>query len=183
MTPNQPEKKEYSRVDAYFRQNAEDIPVTFDPANWNALAAALDAAAGNPTKTLVHRPNRLGKGWWVSGIFLLLLGAAWWTRQGAVINAFQPASQGNTKTIRLDSEQLATPERAQPALPVLTNKILLQKTGLKPEKVSATSAEKYDLPAATIAPIDTTIASQNAGLPTNDSLKILPAKKKKHIFW
>jgi len=205
MTPNQPEKKEYSRVDAYFRQNAEDIPVTFDPANWNALAAALDAAAGNPTKTLVHRPNRLGKCWWVSGVFLLALSGAWWIWQ-APLNASAPDVHNEVGMLPFDSTELSTSNHKRllqktrvetlyrdsvdlnlpKSIPIELapyHKEAFQKTKSDLVKAPSLSAEDSTLSNLTNASIDSAVSQQMEKLSAHDSLVTPPAKKKKHIFW
>jgi hypothetical protein len=90
-------KQEHTPVDDYIRQREADIPVIFDPEDWNRLAAALDAAAAakpervSPPPAPKTKTFRGVKGWWVSGVWLLaLLTSTWMLWQG--IGDARPAS-------------------------------------------------------------------------------------------
>ena len=189
--------KHQSPVDEYFRQREADIPVTYNPDDWAELAAALDAAAKLPPASGAPasappppqaRRFRGVKGWWVAGLFLLLLTSAWvaW-EQGLPGRAAYTSPATTTSapgaTTGTAIEQAPAPVPAPAPVLEMPSKVPAPAPALPPANA----------PAATTAP-DASPNEPTSALPMVDTLSTSVApqdtihakpvqKKKKNLFW
>lgn len=191
-------KEEQTWVDDHFRRHEADIPVTFDPKHWEQLAAALDHATrpGTPfprpsSPTAGNKPFGKIKGWWVSGVWVLLfLSSAWvlWQRT-QVAEPVPPAIDSTSETPQATP---APPVPAPPPVPSVSGAAEKPGTTQPEHKAAETTRE---IPAEN--PVHGTPAPKSEIPPATDSLRILqpapadsPAdtmstgkRKKKHLFW
>lgn len=175
-------------VDEYFRQREPEIPVVFDPKHWEQLSAALDAAARpEPLPTTPPRvTSRNTKGWWVSGIWILLLltSARIFLQRtdGTVPAPGEVFQEQQTSPVVPRSE----PAPTQPAVSGASEAINVRKEKFNKEVPG--TIEQNQVPAETgrvelTAPDSTSLLPAISPTPPPDSLSTAPKKKKKHIFW
>jgi len=201
-------KQEHTSIDDYIRQREADIPVVFDPEDWNRLAAALDTASATKPERLPPPPApktktfRGVKGWWVSGVWLLaLLTSTWLLWQG--IGDARPASDtrlGEDVPIHLP-ETSAPASKANQTFGTPPVSGAAEKTGAdRANQQPNTEANQPNTHNDTALPAGTLEnAMQQAGMDVKtetgigtDSVRMRPAlpidstvteKKKKHLFW
>ena len=192
-------KEEQTWVDDHFRRHEADIPVTFDPKHWEQLTAALDHATrpGTPisppssSPTAGNKPFGKIKGWWVSGVWVLLfLSSAWvlWQRT-QVAEPVPPAIDSTSETPQATP---APPVPAPPPVPSVSG--AAEKPGSTQSAHGAMETTR-EIPAEN--PVHSTPAPKSEIPPAADSLRMLqpaPAdsppdtlsagkRKKKHLFW
>lgn len=179
MKPNQPEKEDH-QTDEYFRRHANDIPIVFDPAHWDSLAAALDAYTANGI-IQQRSPLRFAKKWRLFPAVLVIFGLMWWTWPAALNNGSAINTQGS-KAAGTDSRySAASGGSTQPNLAPRNHRFLQKSTStpLKMPKVADTLQGSV----SKVAPADSVVFQQKTPLQAADSLKTTPLKKKKHLFW
>lgn len=182
--------KHQSPVDEYFRQREADIPVTYNPDDWAQLAAALDAAAKLPPASAPPPPQarrfRGVKGWWVAGLFLLLLTSAWvaWEqglpgRPASISPAATTPAPGSTAGAA--PEHAPVPVPAPAPLLETPSKVPAPSTALPPANApAAATAPGPNEPEAALPRIDTLSTS----VVPQDTTRAKPVqKKKKNLFW
>jgi hypothetical protein len=194
---------EQSPVDAYFRQHEAEIPVTFDAQHWNQLAALLDAAEtpdvpGGAAKPVAPRKTRFrdGKGWWASGIWILVVMTAFWMTWQTTGNS--AAENGDS---RYPTDQ--TPADVQSVSPVPEKELPKPAAGNVAEPANGAMPEQHDaLPATggrgdqqqeseltgsgalTRPAVDSIVTRTSPAAPVDSTIQeTKPAKKKKHLFW
>lgn len=195
-------------VDAFFRQHADDIPVVFDPAHWEALAATLDAAgSGTPGNELETRRfrKRIGKGWWVSGMLLLSILVAWWAWQ---TNGSAQAGSASPNFPNTMLNQTQHPSGAHtPMTGAVQNQAPGAPAGIQQDNQQTVENQRTQAPKAAPAPafsdpqvvVGEEINGMIPAASTADSTALrqtdLPAakdstaaqkkllKRKKHLFW
>lgn len=195
MKTNRTDQHEFEVVDDYFRQHAGDIPVVFDAAHWDKLALALDAAKqpDKPVPANRFRP-RIGKGWWVSGVFLFLMAAAWWVwpiGTSALQNA-PVEKQGLQEVSTTMPEETAPvyPENHLGETPGSTIPNHPAGQAVAPAASAngqSTSTELVGVPSAAeqSESADSTAVRQMIPEQPRDSVSVpqKPVKRKKHLFW
>ncbi len=182
-----------SPVDEYFRQHEGEIPVTYDPEHWDRLATALDnaqpAAPDTPALRKPSRPRRFrgGKGWWVSGIWLLAISTAIWL-------VWQQANSSIPRPDLIQSETITGPVQQAPKSPAPTSadsrQTAVTDAGNPPAASPAPAlptpetAAPETTPTAVLQPTDST-AIHPAPEVRKDSLRTeqKPVRKKKNLFW
>lgn len=188
--------KHQTPVDEYFRQREADIPVTYNPDDWAQLAAALDAAAKLPPVPGTPAPPppqarrfRGVKGWWVAGLFLLLLTSAWvaWEqglpgRPAAISPAAATPAPGSTTGAA--PEQAPAPAPAPVPVLETPSKGPAPALALPPATGPAAAATAPGAgpnePEAALPRVDTLSTS----VAPQDTTKVKPVqKKKKNLFW
>ena len=177
-------------VDEYFRQREAEIPVTFDPKHWEQLSAALDAAARPetlPTVTPRNTPRNI-KGWWVSGIWILLLLTSAWIFLQRVDGTVPVPGEVFQEQQMAPAVPHQKPAPAQPAMSGASEETNVQKEKFKKENSAPGAIEENWTPAET-GRVEATAPDSTRNLPAispvslPDSASTTPKKKKKHIFW
>lgn len=195
MKPDPYDQNKFKAVDDYFRQGAEEIPVVFDAAHWESLASALDAAQ-QPEKTITVKRSRprLGKGWWVSGIFVLSLMVAWWTWQSRAAAEMEIKDDNYRIQNAPSTEAVISPSDLGPDKQD-TREIPINLPSGNPNGQPISPAKKQNngdnTPAQTEAQVlqplssDSTLFLQKTAEQPKDSLSAVPKtpKKKKNLFW
>lgn len=194
--------EQQSPVDEFFRQHEAEIPVSYDPENWNQLTALLDSAQPDGTPKIPPTPAtssrlrfRNGKGWWVSGVWVLTITiASWviWQTAGSsipensngipVVPSDAPAASpiGGTaieaKTEAGSKSKTSTSSGVQ----VLGNQVLVNEKGSAgPNSVSGRDSVNTFFYAR-----DSLLSQPNLALPADSIPAEKPqVKKKKHLFW
>lgn len=192
-------KEEQTWVDDHFRRHEADISVTFDPKHWEQLAAALDQATRPegllpPPSPAGRKPSGKIKGWWVSGMWaLLLLSSAWvlWQRTQVAAPVVPAINSTPENPPPAGSTAPAPPAFVTPAPPVSG---AAEETGtmLPKQQELEFTRDHFDENSAQPTP-----DPNSEPLPTADTLQrhlptpgITPVdttstgkKKKKHLFW
>lgn len=194
-------KQAHTTVDEYVRQREPEIPVTFDPEDWNRLAAELDAAAvPQPERTVPPLPApkpksfRGVKGWWVSGIWVLaLLGTTWvlWQRVGHThavsempieaekpeTEVLEPAPSGTTSPSAKSSGAALAPSAPADQGERPAGAEHARDASVVPSDLSEGAAQPEG------ADLNQTAADSTHRLPAFPADSARTEKKKKHLFW
>lgn len=190
-----------SPVDEYFRQHEADIPVQYDPNDWAQLAAALDAAQGKtppPPQPPRARRFRGVKGWWMTGLWLLLLLPTAWVVWEQVVLRPAPGNVDDLEIAPMPSPESGTLSNdrrlGNPADPVSAGKSTEDAAGSGRKSLAPPLVSDWPLaqpaagPESSVSeipkpPVDS-IRVLAAPLDSANTEKAPPAKKKKkHLFW
>ena len=192
-------KEEQAAVDQYFQQHEADIPVTFNPKHWQQLAATLDSAArAEPPLTPssgTRKPFRAGKGWWVSGVWVLAFLTSAWVLTQYVNSNTVPASGNPVEEERAAPATEVAPESTYraPALPPASDvpaktsgrlESQSRSTTLSDDDANANAQNKTDIEEVGTDTLQALHPIRPA--PSADSTATLQApakKKKKYLFW